>query len=81
MSTDMTDRRIEVLVSLRAEKQQRIAEKVTGTKIILGGMHIAMILFSWTLTRPAQIMKYLQDVSTLLSIYLLISKLNTNERI
>ena len=75
MSTDLTDRRIEVLVSLRAEKQQRIAEKVTGTKIILGGTHIA--IFSWTLTRPAQIMKYLQDVSTLLSIYLLISKLNT----
>ena len=81
MSTDLTDRRIEVLVSLRAEKQQRIAEKVTGTNIILGGTHIAMILFSWTLTLPAQIMKYLQDVSTLLSIYLLISKLNTNERI
>ena len=48
MSTDLTDRRIEVLVSLRAEKQQRIAEKVTGTNIILGGTHIAMILFSWT---------------------------------
>ena len=48
MSTDLTDRRIEVLVSLRAEKQQRIAEEVTGTNIILGGTHIAMILFSWT---------------------------------